>query len=54
MDAIWFGDIGIVLVEDDVGNKKSYIGVGKGMNEEEDIDYITKFGKKFTLPQSFT
>ena len=54
-DVFWFtpatGEcIGIVYGTDDVtGERKAYIGVGNGINEEEDIALIAKTGAKFIL-----
>jgi hypothetical protein len=52
IDNIWFTSkkvIGIVLVKDPYEGYKSYIGVGDGYNELDDIKHITEWGNKFPL-----
>lgn len=51
LKAIWFTPwtnplpiIGIVKGIDDLGNIKYYLGSAKGDNEEEDMNYILKWG----------
>ena len=44
LDTIWFSGletIGIVIGEDEItGERKAYIGTGKGYSEEADIQHI--------------
>ena len=41
----FFGTIGIVTGEDEItGQKKAYIGMGGGANENADIDHIASTG----------
>lgn len=47
VDAIWYGNIGIVRVRPAVGDDKFYIGLGKGISEEDDKQYIAAWGKPF-------
>ena len=52
IDYIWFTtkqSIGIVLVKDPYEGYKSYIGVGVGNNELDDVKHITEWGNKFPL-----
>jgi|GEM_PF-3386930 hypothetical protein len=50
---IWFSPagsmplIGIVKVENKMGEIKYYIGTGLGVNEEEDARYISMYGAHF-------
>ncbi len=49
IDVKWFSGvdcIGIVLVDTGYGHK-AYIGVGRGDDEQEDIDYIAGNGSRF-------
>ncbi len=52
LKAIWFTPwttslpiIGIVKGIDEIGNIKYYLGSAKGDNEEEDVNYILKWGE---------
>lgn len=55
LDSIWFtqlgsaNPIGIVLVENDEGEKKAYIGTGNGhlSDEVSDAKFIARTGAKF-------
>lgn len=53
----WFidmrgGTMGIVVGEDEcTGERKAYIGVGAGYNQETDRHFISEYGQK--LPISF-
>jgi hypothetical protein len=39
IDDVWFGNIGIVVIEDDLTKeRKAYIGVGGGVCKEADMD----------------
>lgn len=57
IDVWWFipspfnsiGCIGIVLIKDEFGNKKAFIGAGKGINEEIDKKIIIDHGAKLHL-----
>ena len=43
----WFTGIscfGIVVIETEVGERKAYIGLGVGLNEKEDAEYIAAHG----------
>ena len=55
MEAIWFnsmlGTVGIVMYENEVGQKKAYIGIGDGLDEGYDIHQIKTHGAKLTLSQ---
>lgn len=52
LDSYWFttfgGLIGLVLVENEVGTKKCYIGIGRGLSQEEDEKEIANRGAKFS------
>lgn len=43
-----FGCIGVVKIENEVGEIKYYIGTGKGLDLKEDEDNISKHGAAFT------
>ena len=54
LDAIWFTQmdstkcIGIILGVDDItGEEKAFIGIGKGVSEEDDVTHISEWGSKF-------
>lgn len=56
LDVIWFTEmgslrpIGIVIGEDEItGERKAYIGVGNGEDEERDSKSIAGTGAKFSL-----
>lgn len=55
INAIWFSAldgkcIGIVYGKDEItGEEKSYIGIGFGVDEEEDKKYIAENGAKFPI-----
>ena len=56
IDTIWFGNItgcaGIVIAEDDnTGERKAYLGVGRGENEKVDINRILQYGTKLSAQQ---
>jgi len=49
---IWFSGratIGIVLIENEMGEEKAYIGVGGGYDEEADLKLIMEWGTTFPL-----
>lgn len=53
LGSIWFGLLGVVKAQDKItGELKIYIGMGDGENENEDIEQILAWGKKYT-PEHF-
>ena len=55
IDTIWptgmYGHVGIVLAEDSItGERKVYVGVHRGQNEDWDRELVTSGGSK--LPRS--
>lgn len=45
----WFSGIkciGIVVIENEIGEKKAYIGIGDGQNEKFDAEKIAAYGIK--------
>lgn len=50
IEVIWIsslaGQLGIVLTENEVGEKKARIGVALGADEKADIEYIMEYGGK--------
>jgi hypothetical protein len=49
-NTFWLGqNIGIVVGENANGDKKVYIGVGKGLSEEEDTKIIAENGSPIHL-----
>ncbi len=49
IDTLWMtgkGTVGLVACENDIGEKKFYIGVGEGFNEELDKQNIADWGAK--------
>lgn len=49
LDVIWFSGkntIGIVVCENKIGERKFYIGVGDGLNAEQDSEKIKNWGSK--------
>lgn len=55
LNAEWFsnpqGCFGIVTIKNDIGEIKSYLGLGDGRSEHEDIEYIAKTGAKVDVKQ---
>ena len=54
IETLWFtnlkGCIGIVVVEEDVtGDRKAYIGVVDGLNEQTDREALLAWGNKFFI-----
>jgi len=54
IDTLWFtnmkGTVGIVILEEDVtGDRKAYIGVVDGLNEQTDREALLAWGNKFSL-----
>ena len=54
IDATWFTDqsgncIGIVVIENSVGERKAYIGVASGWDEKKDEQSIADYGAPFYL-----
>ena len=47
IDAYWFDNIGVVMVEDPYDGIKYYIGSGNGFTEEADRYHIAKWGLSF-------
>ena len=50
--ASWFTGretIGIVVTENEVKERKAYIGVGLGKNEKEDAESISHYGSKIRI-----
>lgn len=52
---IWFTpqgkSIGIVVIQGGV-EKKAYIGIGQGIDEGEDLKFISEYGTPFPLKQA--
>ena len=46
--SVWFGKIGIVLINNGYEDK-SYIGIGHGINQKEDEEFIVERGMPFPL-----
>lgn len=55
LNKIWFTEmgsvnpIGIVIIQNEIGEEKAYIGTGSGHNEEDDAKKIAEQGAKFPL-----
>lgn len=54
IDKLWFtnmdGCIGIIIVEEDItGDRKAYIGFGKGHDAQADTERILAWGNTFSL-----
>jgi len=51
VDSIWFNEVGIVKVLDDVGDAKYYIGKISPINgtQEEDEQFIAPWGSKISV-----
>lgn len=58
IDSIWFTNgtglgvgacVGIIIIEDDSGKRKAYVGIGNGVDEKADADRIVAWGTKFYL-----
>lgn len=54
IEKLWFtnnqGTIAIIIIEEDITrDRKAYIGIGKGKNEESDTQNIIAWGNKFSL-----
>ena len=47
LGSVWYGKIGIVLVDD--YEQKAYIGIGEGVNQQEDEQHIAFYGTPFDL-----
>lgn len=43
VDTFWFGQVGFVKVDNGF-EKKVYVGVAQGVNEQHDSEFIAKFG----------
>lgn len=54
IDSVWItsldlvGCIGIVVIENDTGDRKAYVGWGDGYSEERDAERIARDGGKIT------
>lgn len=51
LGSVWFGSIGVVLVDTGHG-QKAYIEQGFGNDQKEDEEYIARHGKPFPLKQA--
>ncbi len=51
VDSIWFNEVGIVKVLDDVGDAKYYIGKTSPTNatQEEDEQFIAAWGSEISI-----
>ena len=54
IDSIWFnnslGTMGIVVGEDEItGKRKAYVGIGRGADQDQDIELIKENGVQLTL-----
>jgi hypothetical protein len=55
LDSLWFtsfsylGCLGIVIAENEEGERKAYVGMGFGLNQEEDERRIAREGSKLPL-----
>ena len=54
IDTLWFtnikGTAGLVILEEDVtGDRKAYIGVVDGLNEQTDREALLAWGNRFSL-----
>jgi hypothetical protein len=50
IDDVWFGNIGIVVIEDDLTKeRKAYIGVGGGVCKEADMEKIKSWGMPVSM-----
>lgn len=55
LSSLWFnemgrvGCIGIVTVENELGERKAYVGIGSGFDEAADARHIAEYGGKLTL-----
>ena len=54
VEKFWFtlctgATIGIVVCKPEVGERKAYIGLGSGISEEADVDYIAAHGSPVKL-----
>ena len=48
IESYWFETIGIVVCEDETtGVRKAYIGIGSGIDQNSDEEYIRMHGQKF-------
>lgn len=47
INSVWYGNIGIVNVEKHNGEHQFYIGIGKGVSQKEDEEFIANWGNKF-------
>ena len=54
VEKLWFtneqGTIGIIIIEENfTQDRKAYIGIGKGKDEQKDAEAILAWGNKFSL-----
>jgi len=54
IDSLWFtnmkGTVGIVILEEDVtGDRKAYIGMVEGLDEQTDREALLAWGNPFSL-----
>lgn len=53
IDTIWFTSmyftIGIVIIENEMGERKAYMGTGSGTDEAADVKRISEWGAKLDL-----
>lgn len=56
LGSVWFSSIanhfGIVLIKNDAGEEKAYIGVAAGFDQKADEIQIARTGAKFPLKQA--
>lgn len=48
LGSVWYGKIGIVLIDDGY-EQKAYIGIGFGISQDEDEQFIANYGTPFDL-----
>lgn len=52
IDVLWWEGVGAVLLKNEAGHYKSYIGRITGISETVDKDYIRKLGSKLSEVQA--
>jgi len=56
LDVVWFSatsTIGIVLTENDIGERKAYIKTVSGTSEELDMTMVAEYGNTFPLNSAY-